>query len=140
MIRNAQMFKVPLLLAILQVIHFAVDDDNAFHDGMFSFIVDGEELILEEIDLRGKAVSMVGAGRVRVPTQAMHLVLLVGSPLRLPRVAVLSELLEGVARELMEVHVEGTLDKPTFRAEIVRSVKKTLQTILNMRRKGESRR
>ncbi len=140
LIREAQMFKVPLLLGIFRVIHLAIDDDNAFHNGTLSFIVDGDELILDEIDLRGKAFSMVGAGRVRTPTQAMHLILLVGSPLRLPRVEVLSELLEGFARELMEVHVEGTLDKPTFRAEIVRSVSKTLETILNARRTGEQRR
>jgi hypothetical protein len=63
----------------------------------------------------------------------MDLTLLVGSPLRLPRIEVLSELMEGFARELVEVHVEGTLGKPRFHAEIVRSIKKTLETILNAR-------
>jgi hypothetical protein len=33
----------------------------------------------------------------------------------------------------MEVHVEGTLEHPTYRAELVRSVKATLERILNMR-------
>jgi len=134
LIREAQMFKVPLILAILQVIHFAIDDNNAFHDGTLNFIVDGDELIINEIDLRGKALSMIGAGRVNVPTQGLNVTLLIGSPLRLPRIEVLSELLEGVARELMEVHVEGSLTKPTFRAEIVRSLKKTIQAILDARR------
>ncbi len=49
--------------------------------------------------------------------------------LRLPRLAVLSELVEGVARELMEVHVGGTLQAPQFRADIVRSVRKALEAI-----------
>jgi hypothetical protein len=132
-IREAQMLKVPLMLKIMQVVHLAIGDDNAFQDGMFSFIVEGDEVLLTEIDLRGKAFSMVGAGRVRISNGIMHLVLLVGSPLRLPRIAVLSELLEGVARELMEVHVEGTLEHPTYRAELVRSVKSTLERILNIR-------
>jgi len=134
LIREAQMLKVPLLLAILQVIHFAIDDDNAFHDAMFNFIVDGDELILDQIDLRGKSLSLVGAGTVHTPTQILDLVLLIGSPLRLPRLEILSELMEGVARELVEVHVEGTLEKPTYRAEIVRSLRKTLETILNVQR------
>ena len=51
LISQAQMFKVPLMLAILQVIHFAIDDDNAFHDAMLDYIIDGSELILQEIDL-----------------------------------------------------------------------------------------
>ena len=133
LIQRAEVLKLPFLLSILQVIHFAIGDDNAFHDATIAFIVAGDELILEEIDLRGKALSMVGAGRVKVSTQAMDLILLVGSPLRLPRIEVLTELLEGVARELMEVRVEGTLDKPVFRADIVRSVRKTLDAILKLR-------
>jgi hypothetical protein len=132
-IREAQMLKVPVMLAIMQVIHLAVADDNAFQDGVFSFLVDGDEVVLTEIDLRGKAFSMVGAGRVKISTEGMDLVLLVGSPFRLPRITVLSDMLEGVARELMEVHVEGTLENPTYRAELVRSVKATLDRILNMR-------
>lgn len=136
-IREAEMFKIPLILAVLQVLSLSIEDDNAFQDGVFSFIVDGDELILEEIDLRGRALSMVGAGRVNLETEDQHLILLVGSPLRLPRLAVLSELVEGVARELMEVHVEGTLDEPTFRADLVRSVRQSLETILNLRRKSD---
>jgi len=133
LIHDAQMLKVPFLLAMMQVIHLAIGDDNAFHDARLTFIVDGDELIFEEIDLRGKALSMVGAGRVKTATQEMDLTLLVGSPLRLPRIEVLSELMEGFARELVEVRVEGTFGKPSFRAEIVRSIKKTLETILNAR-------
>ena len=61
--------------------------------------------------------------------------LLVGSPLKLPRIEVLSELVEGVARELLEIRVEGTLEKPQFRAEMVKSVRKALEAVLSARRK-----
>jgi hypothetical protein len=132
-IQDAQVLKLPLILSIFQIGRLGAPDDNAFHDALFDFVVDGDDLILERIDLRGKAVSMVGAGRVSMTDTAMHLVLLVGSPLKLPRVAVLSELMEGVARELMEVHVEGTLDKPLFRAELVRSLRRTIEAMTKVR-------
>lgn len=137
-ITQAQLFKMPLLLAILQVIHFSIDD-NAFHDAGFRFVFEGNSLVLEEIDLRGRALSMIGAGSVDIPTQSLDLTLLAGSPLRLPRVEVLTELVEGVARELMEVHVEGTLGEPVLRADIVRSLRITLETILNARRTNTTR-
>lgn len=137
-IQDAEMLKLPLVLSILRIVHLAIDDDNAFHDALLDFIVNGDEVVLERIDLRGKAVSMVGAGRVRASDYAMHLVLLVGSPLRLPRVAVLSELVEGVARELMEVHVEGTLSQPVFRADLVRSIRKTLEAITSVQTEPSS--
>jgi hypothetical protein len=135
LIHHAQMLKLPFVLAIMQVVHLAIDDDNAFHDARLSFRVDADDLLFQEIDLRGKALSMVGAGRVNTPTEGLDLVLLVGSPIRLPRMEVLSELMEGLARELVEVHVEGKLSQPTFRAEIVRSVRRTIETILNAREK-----
>jgi hypothetical protein len=139
-IHEAQLLKVPLMLAILQVVHLAPGDDNAFHDARFAFTVDGEALLLDEIDLRGKGFSMVGSGTVQLADQALNLVLLIGSPLRLPRMEVLSELMEGVARELVEVHVEGTLEKPTYRAEVVRSVRQALDAVLNPRRASTGRR
>jgi hypothetical protein len=132
-LRQAELFKVPLMLAILQVIHFAIDDDNAIHDATASFVFDGEELILQQIDMRGRALSMVGAGRVHTPSQQLDVVLLVGSPLQLPRVEILSDLMEGVARELMEVHLEGPVNDPKIRADIVRSLRATLETILETR-------
>jgi hypothetical protein len=134
-IHHAQMMKVPFVLAMMQVVHLVVDDDNAFQDARLSFRVDGDDLLFQEIDLRGKAMSMVGAGRVKTPTEMLDLVLLVGSPLRLPRIEVLSEILEGFARELAEVHVEGRLGEPQFRAEVVRSLRKTVATILGAREK-----
>ena len=111
LIHHAQMLKVPFMLAILQVIHLAVDDDNAFHDAQLRLIVDGDDLILDEIDLRGKSFSMVGAGRVHTPTEEMDLTLLVGSPLKLPRLEVLSEFVEGFARELVVVRVGGDVKR-----------------------------
>ncbi|HON69132.1 MAG TPA: hypothetical protein PLS23_21860, partial [Phycisphaerae bacterium] len=132
-IHEAQMAKLPMILGIMQVVHMSLDDDNAFHDALGDFIVDGDDIILERIDLRGKAISMVGAGRVQASDLATHLILLVGSPLNLPRMGVLSELVEGVAREVMEVHVEGTLHTPLLRADIVRSVRKTVEAMTSLR-------
>ena len=132
-IHEAQMAKLPMILGIMQVVHMSLDDDNAFHDALGDFIVDGDDIILERIDLRGKAISMVGAGWVQASDLATHLILLVGSPLNLPRMGVLSELVEGVAREVMEVHVEGTLHTPLLRADIVRSVRKTVEAMTSLR-------
>jgi hypothetical protein len=132
-IHEAQMAKLPMILGIMQVVHMSMDDNNAFHDALSDFMIDGDDIILERIDLRGKAISMVGAGRVQASDLAMHLILLVGSPLNLPRLGVLSELVEGVAREVMEVHVEGTLHTPLLRADIARSIRKTVEAMTFLR-------
>jgi hypothetical protein len=78
---------------------------------------------------------MVGSGRVDTVSDRMNLAFLVGPAVRLPRIAVLTDLLEGVARELMEVRVEGKLDNPIIRAEMVRSLRKTIETLLSIPRR-----
>jgi len=138
-IEHAQMLKLPLFFNIVQATHRPAEETSAFQDVRLAFTLDGKELILDEIDLRGQALSMVGAGRVRLPEQALDIALLVGSSLRLPRIEVLSEFVEGLAREIMEVHVEGTLAAPTIRAEVVRSVRKAWDAITSLRRRPAAR-
>ena len=138
MVRDAQFLRMPMILKVLQFVHLSPGDDNAFHDALFDFIVDGDELVLNNIDLRGRAVSMVGAGRVNVTTRAMDIVLLVGSPLELPRIEVLTELAEGLAREIMQVRVGGRLDAPEFRPELIRGLKRGLDAMAAVRRTPET--
>lgn len=132
-IRRAQMMKTPFMFSLREVLEHDTDDPSMYQDARLGFVIGADELVFQEIDLRGTTFSMVGAGRVRVATQALDLALLVGSPLRLPRIEVLTDVMEGVARELVEVHVEGTLRSPTFRAEIVGSLNRSLEGILNAR-------
>lgn len=134
-IHQAQMLRVPLLVAMMRVLEGSLDE-AAFHDVQLRYTIDGESLILDEIDLRGRGLSMIGAGRVHTPTQTLDLALLVGGPVRLPRLEVLSEFMEGVARELVEVRVEGPLSKPSYRTEIVRSARKVLDTITQLRQRS----
>ncbi len=134
-IREAQIVKIPWMLSILQVLNLTLDD-NAFDDALFHFRVSGEELLLSEIDLRGKALSMVGAGVVNTVSETLDLTLLAGGPVKLPHIAVLSDILEGVAREVMEVRVEGTLENPTFRAEMVKSLRRTVEALLTLHQRG----
>jgi hypothetical protein len=132
-IYQAQMLRVPLLLSMMRVIGGSLDD-TAFHDAQVRYTIHGDELIFDEIDLRGRGLSMVGAGRAHTPTRTIDLALLIGSPVRLPRFEVLSEFVEGVARELVEVRVEGSLGEPVIRTQIVGSLRRTLENMTQMRR------
>ena len=68
----------------------------------------------------------------------MDIVLLVGSPLELPRIEVLTELAEGLAREIMQVRVGGRLDAPEFRPELIRGLKRGLDAMAAVRRTPET--
>jgi len=128
-VTEAQLYKLPFLLSILNVINFTVPDENAFHDAVFKFHIDGAYVVFDDLLLRGNAMSMIGRGSTHTPTETLDLTLVVGSPHDLPRVPVLTEVIEGTARELMEVHVKGSVAKPEITAQPLRSVDAALRTL-----------
>jgi len=128
-IERAQIMKIPLLLAIVGALNLAPPDENAFHEGIADFTLQGDSLTLRPIELRGNAVSLVGAGRMNMATQAIDLRLLAGGPHRLPPLGVLTELAEGAARELMEVRVRGSLYEPKIEAQPLQSLHRALDAI-----------
>lgn len=126
-ISRAQVWKLPLILAIFQVLNLT-PDENVFHDGRLEFSLYQDELTLQSIDLQGRAMSFVGVGTVDLATDEMDITLLAGSPLRI-RVPLLTEFLEGASREIMELRVTGTPSKPDISPQPLKSLTKALKTL-----------
>lgn len=124
---DAEVWELPITLLILQVLNLA-PDKNAFHEGRVQFYLEGDLLRLARIDLHGHALSLVGAGTYDLKSRQLDLTLVAGSPQRL-RIPVLTDLLESALRELMEVHVRGTLSAPSIRAAPFRGGKAFLEEL-----------
>lgn len=126
-IRDAQVWKIPFALAIFQVLNLT-PDENVFHDGRIEMFLTDQKLILHKIDLQGKAMAFIGGGTVNLDSDDMDIRLLAASPVRL-QVPILTEILEGVAREVMELHVTGTIDNPKIRPEPLRQARDVIGTL-----------
>lgn len=126
-IREAQVWKLPIILAIFQVLNLTTDE-NVFHDGRVKFYLSKDQLTFQKIDLQGKAMSFVGGGTLDLATDHLDVTLLAGSPLRID-VPLLTELLEGVSREIMEVRLTGTLSKPQITPMPLKSFTNALKTL-----------
>ncbi len=61
-------------------------------------------------------------------TKQLDLTLLAGSPLRV-RVPLLTDILRGAAREIMEIRVTGPLDHPVITPRPLRSLAGVLETL-----------
>lgn len=126
-VRDAQVWKLPLVMAIFQVLNLT-PDENVFHDGWLNYYVSGDTLTFQKIDLQGKAISFVGAGKMSLKTRQLDVTLLAGSPVRI-RVPFLTDILEGASREIMEVRLTGTLDKPKITPQPLKSLTRVLKTL-----------
>lgn len=127
MIHDAQVWKLPLMLAILRVLNLN-PDENAFDDARVQFYVLGSTIRLSRVELYGTSLALAGAGTYDTHTDALDLMLAAGTPGPM-RVPLLTELMEGAARELMEVHVTGTLSEPRIESQPLRGVKQFLDNL-----------
>jgi len=130
-ISKAKLYKLPVLLGLLHVVYLSLPSDAAFTEGEISYHLRGEKLIFREIYLSGSVVSLLGSGTMNVRNEKLKLTFLVGPPGKLPRIRSLAnELLAGIAREIVEIRVTGTLARPKKTTVALRSLDQVIHRLL----------
>ncbi len=129
-ISQAKLYRLPVLLGFLHVVNLTLPTGSAFHTGEIDYYLQGDTLVFREIHLQGSALSMLGAGKMNMKNKKLDLTFLTGPPRKLPRLIGLSEVLEGLASQLMTVRVTGTLDKPKVKTVPFRSLDATMRELL----------
>ncbi len=130
-ITEGKIYKLPVVLGLLQVIYLTLPGQAAFTDADVTYSLQGRELLFEEIYLTGSALSLVGSGRMDLETEALNLNFLAGPPGRLPRIGSIDTLFHGILREIAEIRVTGTLAKPRTRTVSLRSLDAAIRKLLN---------
>jgi hypothetical protein len=135
-IYDAEVFKLPLFLSILQIANLTPPGDNAFHSLRSSFYLTGEDLHFQTLDLRGTAIAMIGKGRMDLSRREVDVQLFSVSPHDLPRVPLITEFMEGASRELMEILVTGPIGEPKLTARSLRTVDGTVRSLFGQHSSG----
>jgi len=121
-IRDGYIYRVPILLAILNVLNMSVPNDDALQEFEADYFVMGNRLNFEAIALRGGSLNLVGSGSMSLPDQAVDLRLVNAGTRTWARVPLLTDLVEGAAKELVELRVTGPVSRPTVRAQPFRGL------------------
>ena len=130
-VSNAKLHKLPVPLDLLTIVFLSLPPGSAFSDGLFHYHVRGDRLQLDEIHLLGSQVSLVGSGTMSLKTQELNLTFL-SSPGRLPRLSgLVGEVLDGIAREVMEIRVTGTLSEPKMRTRPLRTLSEVVREMIH---------
>jgi hypothetical protein len=135
-VSSGKLYKLPVMLGLLHVVYLSLPGETAFTDGYLTYHLRDDVLTFDEIYLRGAALSIVGSGTMARKTEALRVNFLAGPPRKLPRLGSLDELLEGIARELAEIHVRGTLRNPKMRTVPLRSLDAAIKELMRPGRRG----
>lgn len=134
-ISEARLFRLPLVLSILEVLDLSVPDQPGTQSASAEFVVHGPEIAVHDLLLQSRTVALVGAGRMIRKPPELDLRLIAVSPHRWFTLPVLTELVEGASRELVEIRVRGPVGAPAITAAPLRSVGDAMETLLNTRRR-----
>ncbi len=129
-ISKAKLYKLPVILGLLHVIYLRLPGDSAFTEGNVEYRLKGNLLIFDEISLSGPALSIVGSGTMDMKSSKLKLTFLTGPPGKMPRIAALESLLKDIAREIMQIKITGTLDKPKMETVSLPSLKDAIEKLL----------
>jgi hypothetical protein len=127
-LKEATIYELPLVVALLKVLRVKAPDRNAFGSSLVDFRIEGPHAYLDTVELSGDAISLVGTGEVDLEGN-VHLVLrsIMGdSQQQLPA---MKRLLGGASGQFLLIHVDGTLAEPDISTEAFPTLAAALQKI-----------
>ena len=137
-LRDANVYEVPLMIAMLKILSIRAPDANGFSKSDIDFRIEGEHIYFDKINFTGDAISLIGKGEMNFQWEPrLTFTAIVGrGELGMPG---LRNIFTGASQQLMLIHVGGTLQNPETRKEAFPGVNQALQQ-LQERRAGEVRR
>jgi hypothetical protein len=132
-LKDATIYELPLVVALLKVLRVKAPDRNAFGSSLVDFRIEGPHAYLDTVELSGDAISLVGTGEVDFEGN-VHLVLrsIMGdSQQQLPA---MKRLLGGASGQFLLIHVDGTVAQPDISTEAFPTLAAALQKLQSAQR------
>ncbi len=134
-IREGYIYRLPILLAILNVLRMSPPADSVLHDAEAEFYIMGNDVTFQDLELRGGVLALVGSGSMSIPDQAVDLRLVNIGSRHISRIPLLADFVEGASRELVELRVTGPLSHPTVHAQPLRGLTDELRKLFQKKPK-----
>lgn len=134
-LRDADIYELPLVVAMLKVLRIKTPDRNAFGSSLVQFRIEGPHAYLDEIELAGDAISLVGNGEVDLDGQLQLTFrsIMGDAETQLP---VMKRMLGGASGQFLLLHVDGTLGEPELTTEAFPTLAAALQKLQSQRREN----
>ena len=132
-LRDADIYELPLVVAMLKMLRVKAPDLNAFGSSIVDFRIEGPRAYLDNIELSGDAISLVGNGEIDFDSN-VHMTfrsIMGDSATQLPA---MKRVLGGASGQFMLIHVDGTLPHPEMTSEAFPTLAAAIQKLQSQRR------
>ena len=125
-LREANIYELPLMIALLKILSIRQPETTAFSESSGQFRIAGRHVYLDSITFSGDAFSLTGQGEVDLDGN-LRLIMRAMLGRREIQVPVVKELFRGASEQIVLVHVGGNLREPIVRREPFPGVNEALQ-------------
>jgi hypothetical protein len=131
-LRDADIYELPLVVALLKILRVRAPDRNAFSSSVVEFRIEGPRAYLDTIELSGDAISLVGEGEVDFDSnlRLTFRSIMGEAETQLP---VMKRMMGGASGQFLLVHVDGTLAEPVTTTEAFPTLASALQKFQTQR-------
>ncbi len=133
-IRNANLYEVPLALALIQLLNLSLPSARAFDRAYASYVLDDDLVWFDTVRFEAPTIQVVGGGLMQYSTLELDLDLYTRNP-ESPELGALSDLFTVFKDELLSIHVGGTLDEPDPQASSFQGIKRSWREIFGNNKK-----
>ena len=125
------MYRIPLILGLLQITNLSLPITSPFTQASARYIIDGSKVTFESIEMRSKEMMMSGTGNLDFVTRQVQMTSssMTDSTTR-PKLPVIGDLIEGARHELLQIRVRGTLEEPKVSARAMNTLTTTVDEVL----------
>jgi hypothetical protein len=130
---DADIYELPVMVSLLKILRVKVPDRNAFSSSVVDFRVEGPHAYLDNIELSGDAISLVGNGEVDFDSN-INLILRPIMGEAQTQLPAMKRLLGGASGQFVLVHVDGTVAEPLTSTEAFPTLAAAVQRLQSRRR------
>lgn len=128
-IRNASIYRFPLTMSVVQLLNLTTPTASKFTDADIDFLVDGDIINFEHIEMISPTINIVGRGTMKYSDQSLNLDMYTRNP-SAPNFGPVSEIFKMFKNELVGIKVTGTLEEPKTNLKTLGGIKQTMSEIL----------
>lgn len=132
-LRNADIYELPVMVALLKLLSVRPPDTTAFTSSDIDFRVQGEDIYFDPIDFRGDAVSLIGKGWM---DWEQNIELTFYTQVGRREFPLLGSVLAEASRNILEIQVVGKLHEPVVQQTAFPELDETLQMLFSDRRRS----
>ena len=127
-LRDADIYKLPLMVALLKILSVRPPNTTAFTESDIDFTIDGGHIYFKKINFTGDAISLLGEGEMDFENEVQLTFHAAVGRGELP-IPILGPLVKGASQQFMKITVTGTVDAPVPKAEAFPGVNQTFKEL-----------